>query len=128
MDICGKAGIQAEIRNCRLGNKDGNILRKCCIHSSPENDGRILNGLSTTFLTKAQKFLEMYRSCCLCKTEAVEQEELRSLDRKNRETNCISASGAVLNLGYESKSSPHSHWGIRNTTKRHQKESKRTRN
>ena len=31
-------------------------------------------------------------------------------------------------MEYESKSSTHSHWGIRNTTKRHQEESRRTGN
>ena len=31
-------------------------------------------------------------------------------------------------MEYESKSSTHSHWGIRNTTKRHQEEGRRTGN
>ena len=65
------------------------------MHSSPENDGKTLSGLSITFLTKPPKFFEMYRSSCLCEEEAMEESVLCcSLDRNNRETYCISASGA----------------------------------
>ena len=46
-----------------------------------KNDGKTFGGLSTTFLTKPQKFLDMYRSWCLCDEEAIGESELRfSLD------------------------------------------------
>ena len=62
MDVCCKAAIQLAIGNCRLGEVDENTLRKRFVHSSPENDGKTLSGLSTTFLTKPQKLFDMYRS------------------------------------------------------------------
>ena len=72
MDVCYKVGIQFGIGNCWLGDIDENIFRKSFLHSSPENDGMTLSGLSTTFLTKLQKFLDMYRSRCLREEEAMD--------------------------------------------------------
>ena len=96
MDVCCKVGIQFGIGNCWLGDIDESIFRKSFLHSSPENDGMTLSGLSITFLTNPQKFFDMYRLRCLCEEGAIDESELRcSLGRSNRETYCTSARGAL---------------------------------
>ena len=46
-----------------------------------KNYGKTFGGLSTTFLTKPQKFFYMYRSWCLCDEESIDESGLRfSLD------------------------------------------------
>ena len=41
------------------GNQHENSLWKYPVHASLEKEGKILNGLSTTLVTKPQKFLEI---------------------------------------------------------------------
>ena len=56
---CGRDGNQLVMQIWRFGESGENSLWKYLEHTSLKKEGKILNGLSTTLLTKPQKLLEI---------------------------------------------------------------------